>query len=210
MNSGHQFIQYLSIETAGGATWHPSGKKIAFVSNTTGEYQVYSCEISRGVTHDRKQLTSAPDRCTDPRYLPDGTLVFTRDFGGDENFQIGIIDEKNDLHWLTDALDVKHRIGHISEEHLYLFLKQANIRPFVTGAVQPKLNQKNMKAIPFLKASRELNERFAEIVQPFFRRIRANTDESENLAQIRDALLPKLFSGETRIKDAAKRVKALI
>jgi len=119
MNSGQQFIRYLSVETSGGASWHPSGKKIAFVSNTTGDYQIYSCEISRGVTYDRKQLTDESDRCTDPRYLPDGTLIFTRDRGGDENFQIGLIDEKDDLHWLTNALDVKHRIGHISDEYLY-------------------------------------------------------------------------------------------
>ncbi len=119
MNSGHQFIQYLSVETSGGATWHPSGRKIAYVSNTSGDYQIYTCEVSRGVTLDRKQLTSETDRCTDPHYLPDDTLIFTRDRGGDENFQIGLIDENDDLHWLTNVLDVKHRIGHISDDYLY-------------------------------------------------------------------------------------------
>ena len=119
MTSGSQFIRYLSIETAGGVTWHPYGNRIAFVSNSTGHYQIYTCEVSRGVTYQRKQLTSEEDRCTDPQYLSDGTLIFTRDRGGDENFQIGLIDEDDKLHWLTTALDVKHRVSHISESYLY-------------------------------------------------------------------------------------------
>jgi len=34
--------------------------------------------------------------------------------------------------------------------------------------------------------------------------MKANDDESHVLATIRDALLPKLVSGEIRVKDAAK------
>jgi len=119
MTSGYKFTRYLSIETSGGATWHPDGNRIAFVSNSTGHYQVYTTEISRGVTYDRKQLTSEKDRCTDPRYLPDGTLIFTMDRGGDENFQIGLFDKDEKLHWITTDLGAKHRVGHISESYLY-------------------------------------------------------------------------------------------
>jgi len=119
MTSGTQFTRYLSIETAGGATWRLDGKQIAFVSNSTGHYQIYTCDVSRGVTHDRKQLTSEADRCTNPGYLSDGTLIFSRDRGGDENFQFGLIDENEKLHWLTKDLSVKHRIAHISDSYLY-------------------------------------------------------------------------------------------
>ena len=119
MTSGYQFTRYLSIETSGGATWHPDEKKIAFVANSTGHYQVYTTEISRGITNPRKQLTSESDRCTDPHYLSDGTLIFTRDRGGDENFQIGLFDADENLHWLTEDFESKYRIGHISESYLY-------------------------------------------------------------------------------------------
>ncbi|MHA1290047.1 MAG: S9 family peptidase [Candidatus Thorarchaeota archaeon] len=119
MTSGYQFTRYLSIETSGGATWHPEGKQIAFVSNSTGHYQIYKCEVSRGVTYPKTQLSSSSDRCTDPRYLSDGTLIFTRDRGGDENFQIGLFDAEDKPHWMTNNLTVKHRIGHISESYLY-------------------------------------------------------------------------------------------
>jgi len=43
---------------------------------------------------------------------------------------------------------------------------------------------------------------FADIVRPWFSRIRAASDENKTLAALRDALLPKLISGELRVKDA--------
>ncbi|MDH4215093.1 MAG: hypothetical protein OEV85_14345, partial [Candidatus Thorarchaeota archaeon] len=114
-----RFENYLAIETAGGATWHPDGKRIAFTSNVSGYYQIYTCEVTKGKPMPRKQLTNEIDRCTDPRYLPDGTLIFTRDRGGDENFQIGLIEEDGTLHWLTSDLGAKYRIGLITDSYIY-------------------------------------------------------------------------------------------
>jgi type I restriction enzyme S subunit len=42
------------------------------------------------------------------------------------------------------------------------------------------------------------------------RRIVCNIHESRTLAALRDTLLPKLISGELRVKDAEKRVEALV
>ena len=114
-----KFEKYLAIETAGGVTWHPDGKRIAFTSNATGLYQIYTCEIEKGKSLPRVQLTNEDDRCTDPRYLSDGTLIFTRDRNGDENFQIGIIDDNGSMQWLTSNLEVKHRISFASDSYLY-------------------------------------------------------------------------------------------
>ncbi|MGY5864066.1 MAG: S9 family peptidase [Candidatus Thorarchaeota archaeon] len=114
-----RFEDYLAVETAGGATWHPDGTRIAFTSDATGLYQIYTCDIEKGETLPRKQLTDEEDRCTDPRFLSDGTLIFTRDRGGNENFQIGLIDVDGSQHWLTKDLEVKHRVSRASKDYLY-------------------------------------------------------------------------------------------
>ncbi len=119
MTSETKFENYLAVETAGGATWHPDGKRIAFTSNATGLFQIYTCEIEKGKTLSRTQLTDEEDRCTDPRYLSDGTLIFTHDRGGDENFQIGLIEEDGALHWMTSDLGAKHRISYASDSYMY-------------------------------------------------------------------------------------------
>ncbi|WP_332445707.1 restriction endonuclease subunit S [Dehalococcoides mccartyi] len=47
-------------------------------------------------------------------------------------------------------------------------------------------------------------QKFEQHVKPWFQKMKANDDESCVLASIRDALLPKLLSGEIRVKEAAK------
>ena len=44
-----------------------------------------------------------------------------------------------------------------------------------------------------------LAARFGEIGDPCLQSVRANDEESRTLAAIRDALLPKLLSGELRV-----------
>ena len=51
-------------------------------------------------------------------------------------------------------------------------------------------------------------EQFEERVSPLMERIRNNLHESRTLAALRDALLPKLLSGELRVPAAAKLVEA--
>ena len=50
---------------------------------------------------------------------------------------------------------------------------------------------------------------FQSLIQPLFNRIDANIHEARTLAQTRDLLLPKLMSGEIRLKDAEKSVEAV-
>jgi type I restriction enzyme S subunit len=52
----------------------------------------------------------------------------------------------------------------------------------------------------------EVFQSFDEIVEPWFSQIRLNTIENISLTQLRDTLLPKLISGEVRVKDIASRI----
>ena len=50
----------------------------------------------------------------------------------------------------------------------------------------------------------EIMRKFQETVRPWFEMLKTNDEESQTLATIRDALLPKLLSGELRIEDTNK------
>lgn len=104
--------------------------------------------------------------------------------------------------WVNNHAHVLQGANGVSTEHLMLFIAAQNITAYVTGAVQLKLNQKNMNSIPFIKADDEINSKFAALIAPLYEQLRQNTEESRSLAQLRDTLLPKLISGELRIKDA--------
>ncbi|CAG0939293.1 hypothetical protein BROC_00555 [Candidatus Brocadiaceae bacterium] len=143
-------------------------------------------------------------------FLFDGVYVLTGEDGSvtDDN-GYPVVQYVWGQFWVNNHAHVLKGKNGISDEHLYLFLEQAYIAAFVTGAVQPKLSQKNLKAIPFLLPREQVCIEFSEIVKPLFTKIRANCDENITLAAIRDALLPKLISGELRVKDTEKFAEGL-
>ncbi|GAA5139761.1 restriction endonuclease subunit S [Alloalcanivorax gelatiniphagus] len=97
--------------------------------------------------------------------------------------------------WVNNHAHVIQGVSPVSTEQLLLFIKNKNIAPYVTGAVQLKLNQKNMNSIPFIRAGRGVCEAFDEIAKPIFEEIRNRYDESYVLARTRDSLLPQILSG---------------
>ena len=98
--------------------------------------------------------------------------------------------------WVNNHAHVLKGKNGISTEHLMIFIQQTNISAYITGAVQLKLNQKNMNSIPFLKANNEINVFFAEYIESLYAKIRENLDENKILETARDLLLPKLLNGD--------------
>ena len=65
-------------------------------------------------------------------------------------------------------------------------------------------------AYPIVVPPEKIAVRFGEIVRPFMLAIKEYDEESHTLAAIRDVLLPKLLSGEIRMKDAEQYAEALL
>ena len=110
--------------------------------------------------------------------------------------------------WVNNHAHVLRGKG-ISNEMLLCFLEQIDITPYVTGAVQPKLNQKNLKSVPTPPTESKIVACFGAVIEPLFEQLRFCTEQSRTLRQTRDLLLPKLISGELRLPDAEKEVEAI-
>ncbi len=70
-----------------------------------------------------------------------------------------------------------------------------------TGTKMPRTNWKDMSMFETVLPPVELAEAFTSFIFPMTQKIISNVHESQTLAAIRDALLPKLMSGELRIPD---------
>ncbi|RJK84891.1 restriction endonuclease subunit S [Vibrio cholerae] len=103
--------------------------------------------------------------------------------------------------WVNNHAHVLQGNNGVSTEHLMVFIKGTNIASYVTGAVQLKLNQKNMNSIPFLKASTEINLVFQGVLNGLYDAYKNNIESSQSLSSLRDSLLPRLLSGEMELKD---------
>ena len=81
------------------------------------------------------------------------------------------------------------------------YLRKKNIELYITGAVQPKINQANLKSIDFPKFKMDKVNEFIKLTNQYFDKINLNNTQIQTLTQLRDTLLPKLMSGEVRVKN---------
>ena len=88
-----------------------------------------------------------------------------------------------------------------SVEELYLLFSLTHIQDIVTGAVQLKISQQNLKKVEAIIPSMSELRKFDEIIQPMFGQIRNLRLENEKLNALRDSLLPKLLSGDLDVSD---------
>ena len=68
-------------------------------------------------------------------------------------------------------------------------------------AAIPGINTKDVECLPIFSKESPYVRKFGGIVLPFIKMILSNSLENARLAKIRDALLPKLMSGELKIDD---------
>ena len=98
--------------------------------------------------------------------------------------------------WVNNHAHILTGKSGYSVEELFLFFSLTNIQNIVTGAVQQKISQQNLKKVPAIVPSFDALKEFDDIIQPMFAQIRNLRDENESLSALRDSLLPRLMSGE--------------
>ena len=102
----------------------------------------------------------------------------------------------NHAHVLTGKLG-------FNVESLYMLFKHTQVKSIVTGAVQPKISQANLRSIPVVIPPENLLIEYNSQIEPMFALFRANDKASKTLTVLRDTLLPKLMNGEIDVADIA-------
>ena len=105
--------------------------------------------------------------------------------------------------WVNNHAHVLTGANGFSTECIYILLSTTNVKSIVTGAVQPKINQANLKNIPIAIPPEDVLSDYNAVIHPLFAKIRNNSMEIHRLTIIRDALLPKLMSGEISVEEVS-------
>lgn len=100
----------------------------------------------------------------------------------------------NHAHILTGKLG-------FNVESLYMLFKHTQVKSIVTGAVQPKISQANLRSIQVVIPPENLLIEYNSQIEPMFALFRANDKASKTLTVLRDTLLPKLMNGEIDVED---------
>jgi type I restriction enzyme, S subunit len=91
----------------------------------------------------------------------------------------------------------------VSTEYIYLATLGKEKWP-LRGSAQPFIAQGDARAMQLLIPNNSLAIIFGDFVRSFFQKIQRNSNEITTLTTIRDALLPKLLSGEIRVGEAER------
>lgn len=86
----------------------------------------------------------------------------------------------------------------IPYEYIYPLIKMkiSELITHQTGGAQQHINKQNVENLSFMVLSQELMRKYLEAVSGIYELIANNCFENKKLGEIRDALLPRLMSGE--------------
>ena len=93
-------------------------------------------------------------------------------------------------------------LGHVSSEEFVNYTDSVS-----TGTKMPRVNWQDMARYEICLPDIRIAEVFSRFVRDSVGMICQNILQSGTLATIRDALLPKLISGEIQVRDAEKLVE---
>ena len=136
------------------------------------------------------------------KYIFDGTYLLMGEDGS-------VMDDKGYPYlqyvfgkfWSNNHAHVMQGKNNFSTEMLHSLLLKKNISPIVTGAVQAKISQANMRKILITQPPHEITIIFSSLIKPIYEIRKKNELENQRLSILRDTLLPKLMSGELKIND---------
>ncbi len=92
-------------------------------------------------------------------------------------------------------------------EYTYSWMKEFDYGTLgSTSSIANAVNSKTIRSMPILSSGIALEAKYSEVVKYLFAKIKANTEENQTLAELRDLLLPKLISGQIRLKNVENMV----
>lgn len=152
---------------------------------------------SKFISKGESDITPAGLQNSSAVIMPRGTVLFS------SRAPIGYIAiAKNEI---TTNQGFKSVVPHphIGTAFVYCFLKHnlPKIESMASGSTFKEVSGSVMKAIPAVIPAKGILMNFSTITQPLFDQQELLEAENQRLAQLRDALLPKLMSGEIDVSE---------
>ena len=95
---------------------------------------------------------------------------------------------------------------------IYFLMRHAvlGLQSRVHGSVFDTITRSTFDAVTVLAPGQRLTDAYHQAVENVMAKIKLNLEESRTLAQLRDLLLPRLMSGEIRVKDAENEIEVSV
>jgi type I restriction enzyme S subunit len=143
-----------------------------------------------------RRITDKGLQCISSGLLPKGTLLLSSraPIGYLAVTEIPVTVNQGFIAMVCDRDLPNYYVLYWARENLDTIIANANGTTFL------EISKQNFRPIKVIVPSPLILEAFVRLAEPLHKRVVANLKESKSLATIRDALLPKLLSGEIRVK----------
>lgn len=156
-----------------------------------------SVEKSKFISHGENDISDLGFSNSSATKMPEGTILFS------SRAPIGYIAIASNT--VTTNQGFKSVIPNINvgTAFVYYFLKQAlpTIEGMASGSTFKEISGSGMKSVHAVIPDNETLHKFSEFCKPLFKQQAVMEAENRRLSGIRDALLPKLMSGEIDVSD---------
>jgi type I restriction enzyme S subunit len=195
------------------------------VARVSGAFEINpSRPIAKGLQYayiDMASLPTASARVTNVTYreftgsgskFKNGDVLFARITPCLENGKTALVDflSADDYGWGSTEFIVFSAKEPLNPWFVYCVARNQEFREHAIRAMSGTSGRQRVEIGCFNNFSivippAEIATKFADIVKPWFTQMKTNDEQSHTLAGIRDALLPKLLSGEIHLKDSERR-----
>lgn len=102
----------------------------------------------------------------------------------------------NGSFWSVDTMFYTEMLHPNVAKYVHLFLKSRDLASLNAGSAVPSMTTNILNAMQIYIPDKKVLAYFEEAVSPLYLTIQKNEEQSSTLVELRDALLPKLMSGE--------------
>lgn len=102
--------------------------------------------------------------------------------------------------WTVDTMFYTEMKKPNIAKYVYHFLRRQDLASMNVGSAVPSMTTEILNNMTLMIPKESVFTEFESIVSKLYKKIKSNTKQFKTLTQLRDTLLPKLMSGEIRLK----------
>lgn len=161
---------------------------------TPKDLSVDKCKF---ISHGENDISELGFSNSSATKMPEGTVLFS------SRAPIGYIAIASNTVTTNQGFKSVVPNNNVGSAFMYFFLKQAlpTIEGMASGSTFKEISGSGMKSVPAIIPDDETLRMFSEFCKPLFEQQATMEAENKRLSGIRNALLPKLMSGELDVSD---------
>ena len=193
-------IESLCVSITSGGT--PARKNAAFWEGGTIPWYKTGELLDGPLIDSEEYITEAALANSSAKMWPVGTILFAL-YASPTVGRLGVLAKPGTANQAAAGLIAKPAYG-VPFLRRVLIEARGALQSIAVGAAQQNINQRVLKAHRLIVPDAAVASAYSRLTAPWDDQQVAIAEESRTLAALRDTLLPRLVSGEVRVKDAGQ------